>query len=124
MIGASRVVTHLGAHGAETVKPIEIKTTLGHEAHLPLVRNKTQAFKRLGKYAELRPPKKVKKTSSGAKRKDYGWSKRGWVSGALDRRQKASSQYPSEFAGVVARVVGDGMLAEAGSAIRLPAARG
>ncbi|CAK0821946.1 unnamed protein product [Prorocentrum cordatum] len=74
MACAKRIITNLGAFGAISVKPIEIWTTLSPHALLPLVRRRTQAFKRLGTYSELCPAKRVKKTQ-GSKPKKYGWSR-------------------------------------------------
>eukprot|EP00959_Pyramimonas_sp_CCMP1952_P249548 5216475-Pyramimonas_sp.AAC.1 len=123
MACAKRIITNLGAFGAISVKPIEIWTTLSPHALLPLVRRRTQAFKRLGTYSELCPAKRVKKTQ-GSKPKKYGWSKKGWVSGTYNSRQKQSSQYPLEFARVAARVVVKGLPIESSSDTRLPVPRG
>jgi len=86
-IDAHRFVVYLAAYGANSLKPLEIYTTLGSRKMLPLLRTFHEAKARL-QTVEKKPLAK----KSGK-----------WINGTKDT--KKSEEYPFEFADAIAQLV-------------------
>jgi hypothetical protein len=99
----TRFVTHLGAFGAVSMKPIELYTTLpSHLVSQELVQGAVAAKlavasrgTNLAKRGALRNRRNVKGTKS--------WPHKHWVHGG--NRMSDSSAYPEEFGAAVAKLV-------------------
>ena len=95
--GHSRVVSWMGAFGAQTPKPLEFRGTAPFISSFR--RSKKQADARLGirKVRLYFNQKRVSKKSSG-------WRKSGWTTGAKGRL-KLSQTYPRDFSSLLASLV-------------------
>eukprot|EP00959_Pyramimonas_sp_CCMP1952_P124179 2596631-Pyramimonas_sp.AAC.1 len=115
---ATRMVTHLGAFGSPTVKPLELWTTISTTDIIQLSMSRRQAQVALGGaklYAVVQST--IKKPSSQPRAK--GWCKDKWVSKNGDA-MKATQEYPSRFAELVADIAAAHLSSSAAAAAALP----
>ena len=110
MVMARRVLTYLSAFGSETLKPLELWSTLpeldgviasfraGMER---LATIDKKLLSRVTPKSKAQAKKSVRKTACKQKR---GWSTQGWVTGNKTEL-KESQEYPPEFVTALASAV-------------------
>lgn len=99
---ATRMVTHLGAFGGRTVKPLELWTTLSTADIIQLSKSRRQAQVTLGGAKLYAVKSSIKKSSDRPRAK--GWCKDKWVSKNGDA-MKSTQEYPDMFTELVAQIL-------------------
>ena len=109
--GAIDVVTYWGSFGADSLKPVSLKTTYPVSSVMQLRRSKRVGIERVA--AMKKDP--LYKTTTRASKKHVskpGWSSKVWFTGRTGV-QKKSEEYPHELCALMAEII----MASAGDAV-------